>query len=120
KDIFLTSKSHARDRQGAEAHLAATLRNMKTDCLDLWQVHDVRTEEDLEEIFGPGGAIEAFASAKQKGAVRFLGVTGHHDPDIILRCLDLFPFDTVLLPANPAEEVSRGFLETVVPAAVQK
>jgi aryl-alcohol dehydrogenase-like predicted oxidoreductase len=120
KDIFLTSKSHARDRKGAEAHLAATLRNMKTDYLDLWQVHDVRTEEDLEEIFGPRGAIEAFSSARQKGLVRFVGVTGHHDPDIITRCLELFPFDTVLLPVNPAEAISRGFLETVVPTAVQK
>jgi len=80
----------------------------------------VRTEEDLEEIFGPRGAIEAFSSARQKGLVRFVGVTGHHDPDIITRCLELFPFDTVLLPVNPAEAISRGFLETVVPTAVQK
>src|SRR5512134_106637 len=52
KDVFLTSKSHNRDKKGALAHLQETLRNMKTDHLDLWQVHDVRTEEDIEEIFG--------------------------------------------------------------------
>src|SRR5512134_1758539 len=59
-EVFLTSKSHARKKVSALAHLHETLRNMKTDHLDLWQVHDVRTGDDVEEIFGPGGAIEAF------------------------------------------------------------
>ncbi len=120
RDVFLTSKSHARDKKGAEAHLATTLRNMKTDYLDLWQVHDVRTEDEIQEIFGPGGAIEAFAAAKERGSVRFVGVTGHHDPRITLRCLELFPFDTVLLPVNPGEALSDGFVKTVIPAAVRK
>jgi aryl-alcohol dehydrogenase-like predicted oxidoreductase len=120
KDIFLTSKSHARDKKGAEAHLATTLKNMKTDYLDLWQVHDLRTEEEIREIFGPGGAIEAFAAAKEQGSVRFVGVTGHHDPRITLRCLDLFPFDTVLLPVNPAETLSGGFVKMVMPTATKK
>jgi len=80
KEIFLTSKSHARSKKGALLHLQETLRNMKTDHLDLWQVHDVRTEEEMEEIFGPHGALEAFVEAKDKGLVRFIGVTGHHDP----------------------------------------
>ena len=52
QEIFLNSKSHARDKKGALQHLHETLKNMKTDYLDLWQVHDVRTEEDIEEIFG--------------------------------------------------------------------
>jgi aryl-alcohol dehydrogenase-like predicted oxidoreductase len=67
KEIFLTSKSHARDKQGALAHLHETLTNMKTDHLDLWQIHDVRTEEDVEEIFGPRGALKAFKEARDKG-----------------------------------------------------
>ena len=67
RDIFLTSKSHSRDREGALAHLQETLENMRTDHIDLWQVHDVRTEEDIEEIFGTGGALEAFVRAKEKG-----------------------------------------------------
>src|SRR6185369_8541735 len=52
-EIFLTSKSHARDKTAAKAHLHATLRNMKTGHLDLWQVHDVRSRDDINEIFGP-------------------------------------------------------------------
>ena len=118
--VFLTSKSHARDRRGARAHLQETLKNMKTDHLDLWQVHDVRTDEDIGEIFGPGGAIEAFVEAKEKGMTRFIGVTGHHDPLVLRRCIELFPFDTVLLPVNPGEPAYKSFLKEVVPLALEK
>jgi aryl-alcohol dehydrogenase-like predicted oxidoreductase len=120
RDIFLTSKSHARDKQGALAHLRETLSNMKTDHLDLWQVHDVRTDEDVEEIFGPQGALEAFRKARDEGSVRFIGVTGHHDPLITKRCIEMFDFDTVLIPINPAEPFYQNYIETVVPLAVQK
>jgi predicted aldo/keto reductase-like oxidoreductase len=80
----------------------------------------VRTENEMQEIFGPRGAIEAFVAAKERGSVRFVGVTGHHDPRITLRCLELFPFDTVLLPVNPGEALSGGFVKTVIPAAAKK
>ncbi|MGE5807690.1 MAG: aldo/keto reductase [Nitrospirota bacterium] len=120
KDVFLTSKSHARDKRGALAHLHETLRNMRTDHLDLWQVHDVRTEDDVEVIFGAGGAIEAFVEARQRGMTRFIGVTGHHDPSVLKSCIERFDFDTVLLPVNPAEPGYRSFLEEVVPLARSK
>ena len=119
-EIFLTSKSHDRSKQGALAHLHETLRNMRTDHLDLWQVHDVREEEDIAGIFGPGGAIEAFVEAKEQGKTRFIGVTGHHDPSIIRKCIELFDFDTVLMPVNPAEQQYRSFLEIVLPMAREK
>jgi aryl-alcohol dehydrogenase-like predicted oxidoreductase len=108
--IFLTSKSHGRTRDEAEEHLAITLRNLNTDHLDLWQVHDVRTKRDLEEITAPGGALEGFRWAKEEGYARFIGVTGHHDPDILRQALDLYDFDTVLLPVNPAEPRAQSFL----------
>jgi len=120
KEIFLTSKSHARDRKGALTHLQETLRNMDTDHLDLWQIHDVRTESDMERIFGPGGAVEAFAEAREKGWTRFVGVTGHHDPYILKRCVQTYDFDTVLLPVNPAEPVHESFLDIVIPFAKEK
>ena len=93
---------------------------MKTDHLDLWQIHDVRTEEDMEEIFGPDGALEGFVEAKKNGYTRFLGITGHHDPAILRRCLQKFHFDTVLLPVNPAEPHYESFLTEVIPVAVTK
>ncbi len=120
KDIFLASKSHARDKKGALMHLHETLKNMETDHLDLWQVHDVREEADVKEIFGPGGAIEAFTEAKEKGLVRFIGVTGHHDPDIVIKCIETFDFDTVLLPVNPAEIFYKSFPNKVIPIAKKK
>ncbi len=119
-DIFLTSKSHARDRDGALTHLSETLQNMRTDHMDLWQVHDVRTEQDIDLIFGPGGAIEAFAWAKERGLTRFVGVTGHHDPGILKKCLSLFDFDTVLMPVNPAEPTHNSFMDIVLPEAVAR
>lgn len=120
KDIFLTSKSHARNREGALAHLSETLQNMKTDHLDLWQIHDVRTQQDIDMIFGPGGAIEAFVWAKERGLTRYIGVTGHHAPDILKKCLSLFDFDTVLMPVNPAEPTYDSFVDTVLPDAVAR
>ena len=117
ESIFLASKAHDRTASGAREQLHETLRNLKTDRLDLWQVHDVRTQEDLRQIFGPGGAIEAFDQAKQEGKVRFIGLTGHQNPDILLAAMDLYAFDTVLLPVNPAEPAWRSFPETVLPEA---
>jgi len=120
KEIFLNSKSHARDKKSALKHLRETLSNMNTDYLDLWQIHDVRTKEEIEAIFGPNGAIEAFIEAKEKGLTRFIGVTGHHDPDVIMKCLQRFDFDTVLIPVNPAEPSYLSFIDSVIPAAEEK
>jgi predicted aldo/keto reductase-like oxidoreductase len=120
QEIFLNSKSHARDKQGALQHLHETLKNMKTDYLDLWQVHDVRTQEDIEEIFGKNGALEAFLEARGKGLVRFIGITGHHDPSILKHCIETVNFDTVLLPVNPAEPQYNNFIDAVIPLAHKK
>ncbi len=117
KEIFLSSKSHARSAAGASAHLEETLRNMKTDWLDLWHVHDVRSEADLKEIFAPGGAIEAFDRAKREGKVRYVGVSGHEEPQILLKAFELYDFDAVLMPVNPAEPHFLSFLENVFPVA---
>ncbi|MBI5235357.1 MAG: aldo/keto reductase [Deltaproteobacteria bacterium] len=120
KDVFLSSKTHARDKTGALAHLQETLVAMKTDYLDLWQLHDVRTADEINQIFGPGGAVEALVEAKDKGLVRFLGVTGHHSPVVTKQCLEAFDFDTVLIPVNPAEPSYNCFLEEIVPVAGAK
>jgi predicted aldo/keto reductase-like oxidoreductase len=93
---------------------------MRTDYLDLWQVHDMRTRRDIETVFGPGGAIEAFLEARAQGKARFVGVTGHENPVIIRECLERFDFDTVLIPVNPAEPRRQSFLEHVVPLAREK
>jgi aryl-alcohol dehydrogenase-like predicted oxidoreductase len=99
REIFLASKSHAKDGPGATAHLEETLKNMKTDHLDLWQI------------------LSAFVRARERGLTRFIGVTGHEDPLIIKECIERFDFDTVLIPINPAEPGYRDFTEGVLPLA---
>ena len=72
KHIFLTTKSSQRSRKGAEQDLKKSLHALKTDYVDLWQIHQVSTMEEVEQIFGPSGAIEAFETAKQAGKCRFI------------------------------------------------
>jgi aryl-alcohol dehydrogenase-like predicted oxidoreductase len=118
--VFQTSKSARRDRQGALAELEETLARLNTDHLDLWQIHDVRTEAELDRIAGSGGALEAFVQARQQGRVRHIGVTGHHDPEVLTRAVREWPVDSVMMPVNPAEGVLGGFLTRALPAAQQK
>ena len=115
--IFQTSKSASRDKAGAMADLKHSLATMGIDHLDLWQIHDIRTLEDIEEVEGPGGALEAFTEAKDTGLAKFIGVTGHHDPNVLEQAVKSWPVDTVLMPVNPIEAVLGGFLDSVIAAA---
>ena len=108
--IFLTSKAHDRTAQGARTMLHQTLANMRVDHLDLWQLHDLRTFEELDEISAPGGAYEAFADAKEAGKTRYIGVTGHYDPAVLAAAIERLRFDSILIPVNPGEGcIADGF-----------
>lgn len=115
--VFLASKSASRSYPGAVTDLKMTLGRMRTDYLDLWQVHDLRTRPELREIEGPNGALGAFIEAKESGLVGQIGVTGHHDPAVLAEAVERWPVDTVLLPVNPVEAVLGGFLDRVMEAA---
>jgi aryl-alcohol dehydrogenase-like predicted oxidoreductase len=119
-NIFQTSKSASRDRIGAKADLAQSLAAMRLKSLDLWQIHDIRTREDLDMIERPGGALEAFIEAKETNLIRFIGVTGHHDPKILEHAVKNWPVDAVLLPVNPVEAIIGGFLDSVLSAALDR
>jgi aryl-alcohol dehydrogenase-like predicted oxidoreductase len=118
--VFQASKSAGRSKAEARADLESTLQRLQTSHLDLWQIHDVRTEEDLHIIAGPGGALEAFVEAKAAGKARFIGVTGHHDPHILTTAVKEWPIDAVMMPVNPVEELLGGFLTSTLPAAKAK
>ncbi|MGB7415445.1 MAG: aldo/keto reductase [Thermosynechococcaceae cyanobacterium] len=118
KKVFLASKTAARDRDGAWKELERSLQRLNTDHLDLWQLHHVSYPEHLEAIFAKDGAIQAIKEAKQQKIIRFSGITGHHEPDIIAEGLQRYPFDTTLVSINAADSHHpRPFAPTVLPVA---
>lgn len=118
--IFHTSKSAGRTFSHAWKDLEDLLKTLHTETLDLWQIHDVRTMEDIRRMEARDGALSAFVRARDEGVVKHLGVTGHHDPQVLRTCVENWPLDSVLLPANPAETLLGGFLDTVVREARKK
>lgn len=110
--------THGRDKKVAMQMLDESLRRLRTDYLDIWQIHEVIYDNDPDFIFKPNGAAEALAQAKQQGKVRLVGFTGHKNPAIHLKMLAHdFPFDTVQMPLNPFDASFRSFEERVLPEA---
>lgn len=102
QDFFLATKTGKRSYKDAWKELQTSLDLLKTDHIDLWQMHGLTNPQGWEKAMGPGGALEALLEAREKGLVRFLGVTGHgvKVPEMHLRSLERFDFDSVLLPYN--------------------
>jgi aryl-alcohol dehydrogenase-like predicted oxidoreductase len=120
-NVFLTSKTTKRTRVEAEQELAASLRALQTDHLDIWQMHDVRSKEDIDRILAPGGAMEAFEAAKKAGKCRFIGFTGHFDPAAHAAMLGAYDhWDSVLMPIHAADHAYLSFEQTALPVAVAK
>ena len=117
-EIFLASKTAARDYDGAWRDLERSLRRLNTDYLDLWQFHHVSFESELDTLFGNSGAAKTLEEAKAQGLVRFSGITGHHEPEVIAAGLERYPFDHTLIPVNAADiHHPRPFTPTVLPLA---
>jgi aryl-alcohol dehydrogenase-like predicted oxidoreductase len=116
--VFLMTKvcTHGRDAGVAMRQLEESLRRLKTDHLDLWQVHECAYDNDPDRHFARGGVIEALDRAKRDGKVRFVGFTGHKDPEIHLRMLSFgYPFDACQLPLNVFDASFRSFEQRVLP-----
>ena len=121
KDIFITTKSAKRTRKEAEEEFHLSLKRLKTDYVDLWQIHAVGEMEEIEQIFAPGGAIEAFEAAKKAGKCRFIGFTGHHDPHVHMAMLEHYDhYDTILMPLHPADPSYLSFEQIVLPEAQKR
>jgi predicted aldo/keto reductase-like oxidoreductase len=119
-EVFLATKTHDRTRDGSLKLLQRSLELLQTDHLDLWQLHNLDGLDDVEGIFAKGGAIEALTEARDQGLVRFLGVTGHADPTVLLEAIRRFPFDTLLLALNAADRFRLPFGERLLPLAVER
>ena len=119
---FLMTKLDGRTAQSATEQLEQSLRRLQTDVIDLVQIHEVIRKDDRERCFAKGGTIEALVSARKAGKLRFIGFTGHKDPDIHRHMLDVaradgFRFDTVQMPINVLDAHYRSFEREVMPVA---
>ncbi len=118
--VFLATKSLRRTYDGAMRDLEQSLRNLQTDHVDLWQIHNLRTSSDLRAIGGSAGAMRAFERAKAEGVARFIGVTGHYDPDVLRVALESYDCDAVLMALNAADVHYRSFITGTLPTAVEQ
>lgn len=120
RNIFLASKTHERSRDGSLQLLEDSLKRLRTDYLNLWQIHDVRTKDDINRIFSDNGAIKALEEAKSQGLVKFAGITGHYDPLILKEAIERYPFDTIMIPLNPADKHYNSFIEQLLSVVEKK
>lgn len=123
QQVILMTKvcSHGRDKRVAMQQLEESLRRLRTDYLDLWQIHEVVYEDDPDRHFVSGGAAEALLEAKRQGKARFIGFTGHKHPAIHLKMLAQgFPFDSCQMPLNVFDGTYRSFEQDVLPVLNQR
>jgi uncharacterized protein len=119
-EAFLATKTKERTRDGSMRMIEKSLQLLQTDHVDLWQLHDVGTMFDVDQIFAKGGAMEALLDMQQQKVVRFLGITGHYRPDALIECIHRHDFDTVLMAMNAADPHHYSFNEALLPLAVEK
>jgi len=119
-EAFLASKTKERTRDASMRMLEQSLKLLSTDHLDLWQLHDIGTLADVNEVFAKGGAMEALVEAREQKMVRFLGLTGHHRPDSLMDAVRRFPFDAALVALNAADRHHHSFMTELLPLLVEK
>lgn len=123
--VFLMTKYDGRTRESAARQLDESLKRLQTDRVDLWQFHENIRMEDPDRFFAKGGALEAVMAAKQAGKIRYIGFTGHKDPAVHLRMLEMadkhgFHFDTAQMPINVMDAHFRSFTHKVVPELLKR
>ncbi len=123
--VFLMTKMDGRTAVEYNKQLEQSLGRLQTDIIDLVQFHEIIRMEDPDRIFAPGGAIEAAVAAKKAGKIRYIGFTGHKDPAVHLRMLEMaekhnFHFDTVQMPINVMDAHFRSFTNQVMPVALKQ
>ena len=119
KKVFLACKTGKRDAAGAEEELQASLKRLHTDHFDLYQLHAVSSMDDVEKIMAPGGALETFVKARERGLTRFLGFSAHSE-EAAIALMDRFAFDTILFPFNWVCWLKNNFGPAVLTHAKEK
>jgi predicted aldo/keto reductase-like oxidoreductase len=118
-DVFLACKTDVREREGAQEELERSLKRLKTDYFDLYQLHGVTTMEEVDTIFGPGGAMDVFVKAKQAGQIHHIGFSAH-SVEAATALMDRFDFETILFPINFATWHAGNFGPQVLAKAEEK
>ncbi|MGF1458839.1 MAG: aldo/keto reductase [Leptolyngbyaceae cyanobacterium] len=120
-EVLIGTKTSRRDRDSAWRELERSLQRLQTDYIDLWQFHAITYDWDIDTLLDEQqGAIKAATEAKEQGIIRAVGVTGHNNPDIFVKALNRYPFDTALIPINAADRhTSKPFIDHVLPVAQQ-
>ena len=118
KQVYLACKTEFRDAERAEQELQNSLRKLRTDHFDVYQMHALSTQEDIDRAFGPGGIMELMVREKEKGVIRKIGFSTHSE-DAAMKALELFDFDTVLFPMNWALGINTGWGDRISAYAAQ-
>jgi uncharacterized protein len=116
-DVVRGQPGHASRALGM---IERSLNLLQTDHVDLWQLHDIGTMADSNEIFAKGGAAEALPEAREQKIVRYLGITGHYRPEALIEAIHRHPSDTILTGVNAADPHHSSFSEQRLPLAVEK
>lgn len=116
-EVFLATKTYDRTYDGSMRLLQESLKNLQTDHLNLWQLHNIQHPSQIDQIFAPDGAIKALEKAKSEGVVQFVGITGHFEPLVLLDAIRRYPFDAILMALNAADVHYLSFIKYLLPEA---
>jgi predicted aldo/keto reductase-like oxidoreductase len=119
KDVFLACKTEDRTRKGSQNLLEKSLKNLKTDYFDLYQLHAVYSMEDVEKTFGPNGSFETYIKAKEQGYIKHIGFSAH-STEAALALMEMYDFDTVMFPFNFVSLLKNDYGSYVLKKAIEK
>jgi aryl-alcohol dehydrogenase-like predicted oxidoreductase len=119
EEVFLASKTPDRTYDGTMRQVENSLKRLRTDHLDLYQLHNIRTADDLNRVFADNGAVKALEELKSQGVIRFAGITGHKDPDLLLQGIRQYPFDCLLMSFNAGDIHYASFRQNLLNEAVK-
>ncbi len=122
KEVFLATKTNDRTYDGSMRLLEKSLKNLQTDHIDLWQIHNLRAAEleNIDKFFAADGVVKAMEKARDQKIVKFLGITGHESPAVLKAMAERYPFDNVLVAINAADKHFDPFIEKFLPVANEK
>jgi len=120
-NIFLTTKTDFRDRDGSLREIEKSLKRLKTDYIDLWQIHHLDTMAEVNQVTGKNGALEALLEMQEQGVVKHLGITSHSHPPLLVEMMKRHDFATALCPVNPGDmSMDPPFIKTVLKEAKKR